>query len=511
MYVISILFIATNLLFSQDNNTANIANSASGVVSTIQTNNAIKLLNQEAIQKQEAELKAMGIETSQCDGWRGQRNKAQGFLKKNNLANIISGIDAGSCANPSDTGTSAWNKFITAELSAQVNQVKESCCYSSNVTSFTDVDSAYKSYYTNCDKEAKAGAATDCPAVKGKETLCYASATNYVTTKKTQCENVYKKIKDQVNNRLESNCDKCKAYKSAKSSFWETVGLGTQLANLANQIFGKDDDELTDAAKLSCEQKCSKYTGQTDLYKACLCSASYTLSDGSSQPCKMEAECKEDTSCSAKRASMEKMGYCSGEDCEDIEASCKCTEVSTAMGGSTKRWDPVNRKCVNDADGTGDNSVTYTTPDDPKYNVGDSAKASTPADSSTTASGSGSSLSSVPNASGTSVENSANKTPANEKDKSKFGTLSNKAGSQFKNNQGQLSMGEYGTGEQGSPSSSNQVPVDIIESKGPDIWKIIRDIYQTGIDANRFMGTNTVSNDKSAIKKNKKKNKGKKA
>lgn len=509
MYVISILFIATSLLFSADsNNTAgNVTNGVNGVVNTIQTNNLLKQMNAEALLKQEAEMKAMGIEPSQCDGWRGQRSDARDAVKNKKL-DLIDKISSGSCANPSSDGSAKWETFI----SKYQGELQINCCTMDSMVNFNVVQKAYEKYSSSCSSESER--VYKCNNISthdaGVKLQCDANKRNYEAQKASLCSKTYEKIKTEVSSKVESNCDKCKSYKSAKSSFWETFGLGTQLANLANQIFGKGADDLTEQAKLSCEQKCSRYVGDATNYKSCMCTSSYTLSDGSSQPCKMETECKEDTSCAGKRAYYEKLGYCAGEDCDDIEASCKCTEVSTAMGGATKRWDPVKRKCLDDADGSGDNTVSYTTPDNLKYTNGETSSTGKITDKSATPSGSGGAGASLPNASGDSSGTLNEKTPANEKDKSKFGTLSNKAGSQFRNSQGQNSMGEYGTsGEQESSSLSSQVPVDIVESKGPDIWRIIRDIYQTGIDANRFMGTNTVNSDKSSIKKSKKKNKGK--
>ena len=64
----------------------------------------------------------------------------------------------------------------------------------------------------------------------------------------------------------------------------------------------------------------------------------------------------------------------------------------------------------------------------------------------------------------------------------------------------------------GEGATSANATNDIVKETGSDIWKLIRDIYQSGIDANRFMDPKVAANkEKANIKKGTKKAKGKKA
>ncbi|MEI6092355.1 MAG: hypothetical protein WCQ47_01575 [bacterium] len=487
MYVISILFLTGNLLFAWD--TTNLTKDGTSVINSYTENQKIKLQKAEALSKQEEKLTAMGISSSQCDNWKSDKKTVQNDITKNNKVSPVN-ASAGSCANPNASGEASWSKFLNTN---DIANIKDSCCVAT-VVSLADVQTAYSGRQVACDNEFQ------CPN-HPNDLMCTANE----GFKITNCVKVSDSIKKRMSSKVESNCNECKIYKDLKSSLGSTVSLLTQLGILIKDLTGKSPD-TKETVKLSCDEKCSQYAGKPDLLKACKCQATYTLPDGSTQPCLLASECAEDTTCAGKKASMQKLGYCSGQDCDDIESSCKCTEVASAIG-STKRWDPVARKCVDGADGTG-NEVTYTN-SDPKYTgAGTSTPASKVADTSkgVTASGTG-----TPATTGATspAQEAKNKAAAAEKDKAKFGSISNKGSSQFKNPQG-YNGGGYGgsSATEQETSSSQKAPVDIVEAKGPDIWKVIRDIYQTGIDANRFMEPK-VASDKSAIKKSKKKSKTK--
>ena len=487
MYVLSILFLITGVLFSGTNDTTStVTGGVNSIVGDITNMNTSKYLQQQAVAQAYKELTDLGVSPEKCGTWRQDRNAfdkwVDGAGGDDNAA--LPADNPGSCIYPTKGATrSKWDDFMND--SGRQSSIFTSCAGVGAVNSF----------------KVLSGTLAKCKTLQNDSNKCVVST----------CRKTIKAIKDAAKAVADSNCDKCHAYVQSGTSLLSLLGLGTDLALLTKQLFGKDktDDKKT---TLSCDEQCSKYT-DPDQNKACKCAATQTLADGvTTQRCALETECSADTTCKGKRTTMEKAGYCTGTDCDDIEQSCACTEIAGVTGAAKNRWDPEKRVCVKDADGSGDKGLAYTA-DTPKYNTDtpttDVAKTDAASPTGTGAAGAGAAAGATPST------QTAAKTAADNKDKAKFASLSKNATSQFANNAAQnAGGGEYNAdaAAAGGDSAAAKKPEDIVEAKGPDIWKIVHDIYQTGIDANRFMDyKSAVVEDKSAVKKGKKKVKGKNA
>ncbi|MEI6079194.1 MAG: hypothetical protein WCQ53_00960 [bacterium] len=495
MYVLSILFLITGVLFSGADNTGTVVGGASSITTDIVNMNKNKLLQQEALIEARTELTKLGISPEKCGTWRQDRNSFYDWVN-NKTGSAAPTADTGNCVNPT-VGTADWKTFLSTS-GGWAAKITTSCKITPSSTTAGPVNQV-----TIIDWASVSTAVNNCKAAYSKEAT---------TCKYSDCKKTVDAAKDAAKTPVESNCGKCKAYVQSGTSWLEYLGLGTDLATLLKQLTGKDKTDDTKTT-LSCEQQCSKYLGDAAGYLACRCAATQTLADGvTTQRCALETECTADTSCKGKRDTMEKAGYCTGTDCDDIEQSCACTEIAGVTGAATNRWDPAKRVCVKDADGSGDNALAYKA-DNPKYNTDNTAADAAKTDA---ASPTGAGAAAAGAAAGaTPSTQTAAKTAADSKDKAKFASLSKHAAGQFAASSAQnAGGGEYNAdaAAAGGDSSSAKKPEDIIEAKGPDIWKIVHDIYQTGIDANRFMDyKSAVVEDKSAVKKGKKKVKGKNA
>jgi len=513
MYVVSILFLVTGLVFGQipykETNPLVDAGGNGGPVTTIDgvtvtSINVEKIAKEQKadIEKIDSGLQAMGITPSLCDNCKDDVKQAEGYLKNlmGNIEKISSG--QGSCANPLSKGTSNWGTIIQTDVNAQA--MKLTCCATMPINSLDDVQKAYSACSgTKC-------ASCDCSSTDNKPTCC-----NNCTSK--SCYANYILVKTKVGKQLDINKKKCKSHSTSTSSLAEIMKYLTSLGMLAEQIFGHKNNttnNTTPTVNLKCDEKCANQHDNEAYYTACLCATTQTLADGSSQRCLPESKCTADTTCEGIMKTMQAQKYCSGSDCEDVKQSCICSKISETTGVS-KVWDPASGICVPTGSGPDNNNTTPKYPGAPTTPTTPTETTPTGTDT-PTATGSPVGTGSTAGSSMTSPGSGLNKSaPANDKDKAKFSALSKGTGSgQYKPASNQYgAAGNYGgpdaTTEGGIPSENAK---DIVKQTDADIWKIVRDIYQTGIDANRFMDPNAVAvKEKANVKKGTKKAKGKKA
>ena len=491
MYVISILFLMTNLVLGQFSVTSD--------TKKIEEN---AIIQKAALEKADKKMKAMGIDPSLCDSCKDDRKQADKYVNNKALGSIAKiNTGRGSCANPSG-GNSTWDSIIKGDTDARA--MKTNCC-ADNVDTLVAVQTAYDNCKTkdcpNCQIFCKGRYRSD--ADQNQVDVCKSNLSN-------QCTNSYNKLSVKIQKQLDINEKQCKSHSTSKSSLAEILKTLEGLGILAEQIFGHKNNTTNNTSKiyLSCAEKCSNQTGAD--YTACLCATTQTLSDGSSQRCLPESKCTPDTTCQGTMNTMKEQGYCSGSDCNDILQSCICSKVSETTGVS-KVWDPASGTCApTGSGGGGDNTKKYAG----GPTIPDAATTTTPT-STDDAKGTGPVGTGAPTGSSISAPGSGlNKSaPTNDKDKAKFAALSKGAtAGQYKPGSNQYG-GAYGgpdaTAEGGTPSEGAK---DIVKQTDSDIWKIIRDIYQSGIDANRFMDPNAIAvKEKANVKKGTKKTKGKKA
>ncbi|MCX6112078.1 MAG: hypothetical protein NTY22_02160 [Proteobacteria bacterium] len=404
--------------------------------------------------------------------------------------------------------TSNTQQTAAADVVRQYNGLEQSGIDPSKCGSWSvDRNNAYScisSVSNRCDNTPVKGSCAN-PSI-GQSLQAQIDAAN-----KIKNDSEKKKQLKAIKSNVKSNCDKCKTFTSSKSALEQILNTVLTLADLYQLLKGTPPDTTTPTTYLTCSEKCKDSAGNADDYKACLCATSQTLSDGSTQSCMTQNECTADTSCAATVALYKKNGYCNGTDCDDLEKSCGCQTISTTTGTSMV-WDSAAGKCV--PSGTGDNptdTIKYT--NQTTTTTIPPTTPTTPDDTKTT-SPVGTGVSGGPSigAPGSGTDKLA---APKGKETAKFTALSKGGTGQYKNTPPQVygSGGSADTTAEGSSSSAKPLN-DIAKETSSDIWKIIRDIYQSGIDANRFMGPGSIADlnkGKGNIKKGTKKVKGSKA
>jgi hypothetical protein len=464
-----------DLSAENNNNVATAGGSALSVASDLinASNNRTKQLL--AYQEFAETLRRMGIDPELCASHSSDKRQARKYLKKyGNDGTSPSKLPLGSCANPRKEGGKDWATFFKKYECRKYTYNQKKC------TPGTTIEIVTWEIFKSSSDQAASGSCKE---------------------EKFSCYKKFRLAADAAKSIVEGNCAQCKALQSLKSSLDETLATIAALGGLATSIYGLTQQQQQQVM-MSCEEKCKSAKDRSmPAFNDCMCTMSHTLPDGTSVPCRHSSECSpsEEDACTEQKKMMVDEELCLGSDCDYIECQCRCSAHSMDC-------DQASLKCVPAGSGTDQPDSTLAGYEGGSFKGGDSLQGLANDEEGSDLAASGASLPGA--SSGVSSTSGIDEKEEDQTEKAGFAAgAPGKGATGFAGGSPSAGYGEYAYSPDDEAAGSYGEEAGekgIADSKEKSIWKLIEEVYEQGVVANKFLSAE-YKDAKEPVKKNIKK------